>query len=102
MYTDIDLEDNFVVKMLLQVKYIPNGTVVTKLNGKKEYEVSDIFAVYDDKGNKTPINLDDGCKFLLACDGPSTGVNVISSDKYLLCHFDPETAISIIEEMAGL
>ena len=87
------------VKILLQVKDIPERTTVTKLNGKKEYEISTDFAVYDENRQKLPVSLPEGCKFLLPMDGPSTGINIVGPDVYFLCQLTPGKALDLIEEI---
>ena len=90
------------VKILLKVKDIPDGTTVTKLTGTKEYEISSKFAVYGPNRESEPVKLEDGCKFMLSMDGPSTGVNIVGPDRYLLCQFGPKEACEILIDLYNL
>ena len=71
---------NINMKIILPVKEIPIGSVVTKVNGTKRYEVNRVLKIYGDvAGVPKEIKLDINARFLIPMDG-LTSINVIDGE----------------------
>lgn len=71
------------MKLLIEAKYIPDGTVVTKKTGTQEYIIRDSIKIYtyDTKGSglKEILN-SDGTKYMVSSRGD---INMVSGDTVL-------------------
>lgn len=83
MYIDTSNIDK--IKIIIQAENIKDGTVVTKITGKKEYIIRRNIKIYGD--NRKEIKCDDGFIFLVDSNG---NIDMISNDKELLVQIEPE------------
>ena len=77
------------MKILMQLKDVPDGTIITKLRGMKEYIVKRVLKVYSEEGG-TPIQIDEDCIFMIATDD--------NGDKWVVAHLEAEIVSQMIEE----
>jgi len=89
---------NINMKVILPVKEIPVGSVVTKLNGQKKYQVRDRITIYDEvKNSSRDITLEMNTRVLWSVDLPMS-VNIISGDTEMIWDADYNALQSYLYE----
>jgi len=69
------------LKLILQAAKIPEGSVVTKIRGQKEYVIRDKIIVYGEEGIRREMVAKGGARFLA---NPTGDLNAVNGDVELV------------------
>lgn len=70
------------MKVLIELKHVPDGDTVTKRSGTYCLTVKDTISVYNSENSRQVIK-SDGCKFLV---GNNAQINAVSEDRSYLAY----------------
>lgn len=81
------------IQVILPALHIPNGSIVSKETGQKQYTLNTKMRIFDQNGNKKEILASDNTKFIIN-DGDA---NVINFDTKLKWYTDVGTLYSYLD-----
>lgn len=82
------------IKVILPLASIPNGSLVTKRTGAKEYKVVNEIRIYGDRPQT--IKAEGGARFLMANDG---SVCALSGETEVVWLADEDVLLNYLEEL---
>ena len=85
------------MKVIMEVRELPIGAVVTKITGEKRYTIKDKISVYGDSALQKELRSIDGTRFLIPVDGDLT-INVVSAYTEMLWNVTDEELYNFMYE----
>ncbi len=84
------------ISVILPAEVIPPNSIVTKLNGTKEYQLVKHINVWLNGKIVNKISSDDNTKFILQTDG---NANVVTNDTQLIWKTNADTLFQFLENI---
>lgn len=67
------------IKVLLPIKNIPIGSIVTKRTGEKRYHMSNVLRIFNEEGERSEIHTGYNMYYLFS-NSSNNAINVVSGD----------------------
>ena len=85
------------IRVIIPAWQVPDGSIVTKKTGEKEYHLQKDIVVYRENGEKTEIKSDHETFFLIPEDGGLISINCIGANKLVMWLAEPDDLANWLE-----